>query len=144
VRVVVSDPRDRDQFLQLIVRLQAVAEKHGDRVFAAALSECLVDASGGGPGCPMGDLILQQYADTGHMPEIGDATQKSPPLPLNATDPPPYDRQRLLDFIHHILEERAILKGDTHYVQALHGCQRTMQENESCPVHRFLSQHPHP
>jgi len=141
---MVSDHhRDRDQFLQLIARLHAVAEKHGDRVFAGALSECLVDASGGGPNCPMADLLIQQYVETGHMPEVGGAP-RSPQLPLNATDPAPYDRQRLLDYLHHVLEERAILRGDTQYVQALHACQHAMRENDACPVHRFLSkQAPH-
>jgi hypothetical protein len=133
--------RDRDQFLQLIARLHSVAEKHGDRVFAGALSDCLVDASGGEPKCPIADLILQEYAETGHLPKV-DGAPKTPLLPLNAADPPPYDRQRLLDYIHRVLEERAAFKGDTKYVQALHGCQKAMAESEACPMHRFLSQQP--
>jgi hypothetical protein len=133
--------RDRDQFLQLIARLRGVAEKHGDRVFADALSGCLVDSSGGEPRCPMAALFIQQYADDGYMPDIG-GPPKTAPLPLNATDPPPYDRQRLLDYIRHILEERAALRGDTRFVQALHECRRTMLESESCPMHRFLNQQP--
>jgi hypothetical protein len=135
--------RDRDQFLQLLARLRGVAERHGDRVFAGALSDCLVDASGGHLKCPVADLILREYAETGHMPKVDEAA-KTPPLPLNATDPPPYDRQRLLEYIHHALEQRAVFKGDTEYVQALHACHKAMLESEACPMHRFLSQqHPH-
>ena len=140
-RTAVADVhhRDRDQFLQLTVRLRGVADKRGDSAFASALGQCLVDASGGEPNCPMADLLIGQYAEAGHMPDLG-TPPKAPPLPLNAADPPPYDRQRLLNFIHHALEERAVLRGDTHFVEALHGCQRAMLDNDGCPIHRFLRQ----
>lgn len=60
---------------------------------------------------------------------------------MNVTDAPPYDWQRLLDCIHHVLEERTALKGDTHYVRTLHACQKAMEESDACPPHRFLKQH---
>ncbi|PYM86441.1 MAG: hypothetical protein DME09_02385 [Candidatus Rokuibacteriota bacterium] len=133
--------RDRDQFLQLIARLHAVAERHGDRAFAGALGDCLIDASGGEPKCPMAELFLQEYAETGHPPRLeGERTR--PLRPMGIDEPPPYDRQPLLEKIHHALEERAILKGDTRYVQALHVCHRAMEENDSCPMHRLLKQQP--
>jgi hypothetical protein len=62
---------------------------------------------------------------------------------MGIDEPPPDDRQPLLDKIHHALKERAILKGDTRYVQALHVCQRAMEANVSRPMRRLLKQH-HP
>jgi hypothetical protein len=139
---VVRDPRDRDQLLQLIARLHALAEKHGDRVFAGALGDCVVDASGGEPKCPIAELFLEEYGETGHLPKVKDDRTR-PLRPLTIAEPPVYDRERLLDYIHHALEQRAILKGDTHFVRALHVCERAMRESDACPMHRVLKQH-HP
>jgi hypothetical protein len=130
---------DREQFLPLIARLRAVAKKHGDGVFAGALDACLVDASGGAPSCPMAGLILEEYVQTGHLPKI-DGKRTTPLRPMNVTDPPPYDRQRLLNYVHHVLEARAALKSDTHYVKALQACQKAMQESDGCPMHRILKE----
>jgi hypothetical protein len=134
-----SPPTDPDQFLRLRARLQAVAAKHGDAAFAEALSRCVVDASGGAPHCPMGELFLQRYADSGRMPDPADPRTR-PRHPLTASDPPPYDRQRLMTYLQRVLEERALLHGDLQYVEALHACQGMTRDSAACPLHRFIDQ----
>lgn len=133
--------RDRAQFLQLIARLRGVAEKHGDRVFADALGDCLLDSSHGDQRCPVVDLLLREYAETGQPPPRAEGEHPLQPVPLNYNDPPPYDRQHFIDYLHHVLEVRAAFKGDTAYVQALHACQKAMRESDACPMGRFLKQH---
>ena len=139
---MVRFPREHEQFHRLIARLNAVAEKHGDAVFAQALTDCAVNAAGGKPECPMAALLLEDYAKAGAGPHRIEPSSGGS-LPLTASDPPPYERQSLLDYIHRVLEEQALLRRDTRYLQALHGCQKAMREDESCPMHRFLrQQHP--
>lgn len=105
--------RDHEQFFQLIARLRAVAEKHGDRAFAGALSDCLGLASSAESRCPIARLIVQDYGEMPHPPTAnGDPSHRLGPLV--ATEPPPYEPERLLGYVHHALEERAVLKGDTH------------------------------
>jgi hypothetical protein len=130
-------PRDHEQFHRLIARLHAVAEKHGDLVFAHALTDCAVNASGGKPECPMAVLLLEDYAKTGERPHVM-APPSGGSLPLTAGDPPPYDRQGLLQYVHRVLEEQALLRRDVRYLEALQSCQKMMKEDDSCPMHRFL------
>ena len=129
------DPGERHWFLQVVARLLAVAEEHGDTTFAAALAECLLDASGGESKCPMAGLILDDYAATGHLPQLGG--ERAAALPPHEVTP--YDRQRLLDYLRRPVEDGAILEGDSHYRAALQLCEQAMRESESCPMHRFFS-----
>ena len=134
--------RDRDEFLTLRARLHAVAQKHGDATFAAALRDCIVDASGGEPWCPMAEFFLEEYARTGHLPDMDDPRPR-PLRPLIAPEAS-YDRGRLLAYVHRALEERAILRKDTRYLEGLQGCERAMRESAHCPMHRlFETQPPH-
>ena len=128
---------DHDQFLALIARLRAVAQKHDDTVFAEGLASCLLDASGGEPKCPMAALLIADYAETGRLPKIEDA-HTYPRRPMNMTDPPPYDRRQLLEHLHRALADKAGARRDVRLLEALHDCEHTRQTNEHCPLHRLL------
>lgn len=127
----------RRQFLDLVSRLRDVANRHGDTGFASALEACLIDASGAQPGCPIGDLLLEDYTETGAMPRVDHA--RRPPLPLSSVEPPPYDPEWLLRNLHRALEQRARAHEDERYVQALQACAVARQSSDSCPMHRFIA-----
>jgi hypothetical protein len=129
--------RDHEQSLQILVRLQDVARKHGDAAFAAALANCLVNASGAHPECPLGALVLEDYTRTGQTPRLDDRRRR-PLRAMNANDPPSYDRRRLLDSIHDALRERAALRNDVRYLAALRSCEDAMRISDSCPIRRLL------
>jgi hypothetical protein len=113
-----------------MARLRAVAERHGDTTLADALIGCLREASRGAPGCPIADLLSRQHI----VPTPRDVL-----LPMGLREPS-YDRGRLLEYVHRALRDRAALHGDTQFVEALHACQKHMQGDDRCPMHRLLIQ----
>jgi hypothetical protein len=126
--------RERRQFLQLMVRLRRVAERHGDTTFADALIGCLREASRGAPGCPIADLLGRQ-----HIVPPGASPPTEVLLPMGLTEPP-YDRDKLFEYVHRALRGRAALHGDTQFVEALHACLKHVQADDRCPMHRLLNQ----
>jgi hypothetical protein len=127
-----------EQFLGVVSRLRDVANRHQDTGFAAALEGCLTDASGVHPKCPIGELLLDDYAETGIVPRFKDHSRQ-PLLPLNGVEPPPYDPERLLQNVHGALEQQARAHQDKRYVEALQACAVARQSSDSCPIHRFIT-----
>lgn len=134
--------RDRhvhhEQFLGVVSRLRDVANRHEDTGFAAALEGCLTDASGAHPSCPMGELLLGDYAETGVLPRVEDHSRRRL-LPLSGVEPPPYDPERLVQDLHRALEQQARAHQDERYVGALQACAAARKGSDSCPMHRFVT-----
>jgi hypothetical protein len=127
-----------EQFLGAVSRLRDVANRHEDTGFAAALEGCVIDASGAHPKCPIGELLLEDYTETGCMPRVADHSRQ-PRLPLSGIEPPPYDPERLLQKLHGALEQQARAHRDERYVGALQACVVARQSSDSCPIHRFIA-----
>jgi hypothetical protein len=135
---MVEPHHDHGQFLALIARLRAVAEKHGDTAFAEGLAACLIDASGGHAKCPMAKLFIDEYAATGALPKVED-TRTRPLQPMTTSDPPPYERRSLINHIQRALEEKAIVRRDLRLLEALHGCEKTRTTDVRCPLYQLLA-----
>lgn len=135
---MVEPHRGHDQFLALIARLRAVAEKHGDTAFAEGLAACLVNASGGHAKCPMAELFIDEYTATGALPEVED-TRTRPLQPMTTDDPPPYERRNLMNHLQRALEEKATVRRDLRLLDALHECEKTRETDVHCPLYRLLA-----
>jgi hypothetical protein len=131
--------RLHEQFLGVVSRLRDVAQRHDDTGFAAALEGCVINASGGDPKCPLGELFLEDYGETGVMPRVPDDSRR-PRLSLNHFEPPPYDPEHLLQHLHRALAQQAGVHQDQRYVEALGRCAVARQRSDSCPIHRFIAE----
>jgi hypothetical protein len=138
-RRIIMVQRDRNQFFQLMGRVREVALKHGDETFAAACGACIIDASGGDPKCPIGDLAVETYGATGCLPSPAEDSTVRPRLPLTFEPPLPYERGQLLRYAHGALEERAVVRHDDQYIKALRACRTRRNLDTACPLHAFVT-----
>ena len=133
-------------FIRLIDQLRAEAESEGDSKFAGALTQCMLEVSGGNVACPMGDLILEDTLYSGKPPG---AVFSSPPASSSRTigdhRPPKTNalkRGDIFDTLRNLLKQEAAQKQDARYLEALQACERITNESSDsdCPIRRLLEE----
>jgi hypothetical protein len=126
------------QFLQIMDRLGAEAKAKGDKSFAEALSHCTLNVSGGNPDCPMARLLMEDYIQTGQLPDGAAASSRPITAAVNSGSNPAPCREAIVDRLHELLKREAIWRKDQRFLESLAACQGAIKEEEFCPLHRLL------
>lgn len=126
--------RKHEKFLRLREALQAKAKQEGNIDLASAVEECLLKVTGGDPDCPFGALLLQDYVESGTIPNGGGHPAKGDSSPPSVQIPD----STVIDRLQALLVHEAEARRDDPYIQALQACHRLMQSDPQCPFFRLM------
>lgn len=124
------------KFIQIQSAVKKHAEQEGNTSLVTAISECILNVTGGSTSCPLGMRALEEHVEGGAIPREVASTRRVPGPKEQM------DQITLLKRTNELLMRDETHAGHAEVASALESCSFYRESNPLCPMFALMHKNP--